>query len=329
MKQYLEAVKHVLHNGTRKENRTGVDTLSCFNVNYSIDLNRGFPLMTTKFVSWKNIVIEMLWFLSGATDIKLLQRHGCKFWDAWADKDGKVPSAYGNFWRRFPVHRDTVVTQTIVEGTEYSLPLTQEVDKTIPAFNDQIRYVIDQLKTNPMSRRMVVTAWAPENAQTSALPPCHSVFMVNVRNVEREMENDCGCGCEYTQFEKEVCLHLTQRSADIALGVPYNIASYALLIHLLARFSGLKPGTFGHTMVDAHVYTKKPDGSMAEYDHVPGLVHQLLREPLPLPELVISDDIKTLEDVESLLDKDTDTIMSKFVLNGYTYHPPIKFKVAV
>ncbi|MEO1173062.1 MAG: thymidylate synthase, partial [Myxococcota bacterium] len=127
MKQYHDAVRRVLEHGTRKENRTGVDTLSTFNVNYSIDLRDGFPLMTTKEVSWKNIVVENLWFLSGATDIALLRKHGCKFWDPWADENGKVPSAYGNFWRNFPVHGD----------------------EAGPSFNDQIRYVLETLRSNP------------------------------------------------------------------------------------------------------------------------------------------------------------------------------------
>jgi thymidylate synthase len=308
MKQYLDVVDYVLANGTRKENRTGVDTLSCFNVNYSLDLTNGFPLMTTKFVSWKNIVIELLWFLSGSTDIKLLWKHGCKFWDAWADPvTGQVPSAYGNFWRNFPVH--TNCTKYREDGSH--------IEEICPTFNDQIKFVIDQLNTNPMSRRMVVTAWAPGNAQTSALPPCHSVFMVNVQNIG------------LAKSEQMICLHLTQRSADIALGVPYNIASYALLTELLARFSGIKAGIFGHTMVDAHIYTSKPDGTMAEYDHVPGLKEQLTRKPKPFPKLTIADDIRNINDIEALLDKDTDTIMSKFILEGYNPDPVIKFKVAV
>ena len=148
MKQYLDLVREVLDRGTRKENRTGVDTISAFNINYSIDLNEGFPLLTTKEISWKNIVIENLWFLSGDLHIGLLKKHGCKFWDHWADEEGYVPSAYGNFWRKFPIHGE------------------QE-------YNDQVRYVLDTLKKNPNSRRMVITAWAPGNAQTSGLPPCH------------------------------------------------------------------------------------------------------------------------------------------------------------
>ena len=289
MKQYLDTVRETLAVGTRKSNRTGVDTLSTFNINYEIDLREGFPLLTTKEISWKNIVIENLWFLSGQTDISLLRKHNCKFWDPWADEDGKVPSAYGNFWRHFPLPDD----------------------KT----NDQIAYVVDTLKTNPMSRRMIVSAWAPGNAQTSALPPCHAFWVVNVQNDQNG--------------EPMVCLHLTQRSCDIALGIPYNIAGYSLLLELFSRFSGIKAGIFGHTLIDAHIYTSKPDGSMQDYDHIPGLKTQLEREPRPLPSLEIDPSIRALEDIEPLLSQETDEIMDKFTLRNYNPHPAINFKVAV
>ena len=289
MKQYLDAVRETLETGRRKTNRTGVDTLSTFNINYEIDLAEGFPLLTTKQISWKNIVIENLWFLSGQTDINLLKKHNCKFWDPWADAEGKVPSAYGNFWRHFP------------------LPDNQT--------NDQIAYVVDQLNSNPMSRRMVVSAWAPGNAQTSALPPCHAFWVINVQMDDNE--------------QPSLCLHLTQRSCDIALGVPYNIAGYALLLELFSRFSGIKPGIFGHTLIDAHIYTAKADGSMSEYDHIPGLQQQLRRTPRKLPTLEIDPSITCLDDIEPLLALDTDQIMSKFVLSGYDPYPAINFKVAV
>jgi thymidylate synthase len=317
MRQYLAAVKEVLERGTRKPNRTGVDTISTFNINYEIDLANGFPLLTTKEISWKNIVVEMLWFLSGQTDISILKKHGCKFWDAWADESGKVPSAYGNFWRQFPVHRDTTPD-----------PLGFMGETRVVAWNDQLAWLVDELKRNPMSRRMVVSAWAPGNAQTSKLPPCHAMFVVNVQNEEHEHKRP-PFGDRVIVPEQRVCLHLTQRSCDIALGVPYNIASYALLLELLSRFSGIKAGIFAHTLVDAHAYTSKADGSMAEYDHVPGLREQLGREPRPLPRLVIDESIKSLEDVEKLLDADTETVMSKFRLEGYDPHPAISFKVAV
>jgi thymidylate synthase len=293
VKQYLDLVRDVLAHGTRKPNRTGVDTISTFNHNYEIDLRQGFPLLTTKEISWKNIVVENLWFLSGETDIGLLKKHGCKFWDPWADEQGKVPSAYGNFWRHFPVHDP--------DGRA--------------AFNDQVAWASEELKRNPMSRRLVVTAWAPGNAQSSKLPPCHLLF---VFNVQLDASGD-----------PMLCLHLTQRSADVALGVPYNIAGYALLLELFSRISGIRPGIFGHTMIDAHVYTSKADGSMAEYDHVPGLRKQLEREPRALPTLAIDPSIKSLDDLRPLLDADTETVMKHFVLTGYQPHPAIGFKVAV
>jgi thymidylate synthase len=293
MKQYLDAVREALTKGTRKPNRTGVDTLSTFNINYEIDLREGFPLLTTKEISWKNIVVENLWFLSGEKHIGLLKKHGCKFWDPWADENGFVPSAYGNFWRSFP---------------------TQDAQGNA-VFSDQIKYALDELRKNPMSRRLVVVAWSPGNAQTSKLPPCHAMFMFNVQL------DDHG--------DPLLCLHLTQRSADIALGVPYNIAGYSFMLELFSRFTGIRAGIFAHTLVDAHVYTKKPDGSMPEYDHVPGLELQLKREPKKLPKLTIDPSIKDLSDIKPLLEADTATVMKHFVLEGYEPHPAIAFKVAV
>ena len=184
-----------------------------------------------------------------------------------------------------------------------------------PDYNDQVKYVLDTIKKNPNSRRMVISAWAPGNAQTSGLPPCHLLFIFNV------------------QYGKDgvprLCVHLTQRSCDVALGVPYNIAGYSFLLHLFAHLTGMKLGTFGHTLVDAHIYTKKADGSMEEYDHVPGLKEQLSREKGELPNLVIDPSIETLDDVMDLLDADIDTILSKFKLENYNPKPFIPFKVAV
>jgi len=299
MKQYLDVVRAVLERGTRKPNRTGVDTLSTFNENYEIDLRQGFPLLTTKEISWKNIVVENLWFLSGETHIGLLKKHACKFWDPWADENGFVPSAYGNFWRHFPIHE----------------PGERVGESAHLGFSDQLRWVAEELRRNPMSRRLVVTAWAPGNAQTSKLPPCHLLFMFNVQLDETG--------------EPMLCLHLTQRSADVALGVPYNIAGYAFLLELFSRFSGIRPGLFGHTLVDAHIYTSKADGSMAEYDHVPGLREQLTRTPRALPQLTIDPAIRSLDDVRRLLDEDTASLMTHFTLTGYEPYPAIGFKVAV
>ena len=325
VKQYLDAVREILQDGTRKENRTGVDTLSTFNINYEIDLRKGFPLLTTKKISWKNIVIENLWFLSGNQDISFLKKHNCKFWDPWADENGKVPSAYGNFWRQFPVHGEDMK----VLGLR-----NDEADYARKEYNDQVRWLVGQLKNNPMSRRLVVSAWAPGNAQTSKLPPCHALWVCNVQNM-RKMGTSYADGMitevEYDETEPRLCLHLTQRSCDIALGVPYNIAGYAFIAEVLCHLTGLKPGIFAHTLIDGHAYTCKPDGSMSEFDHVPGLVEQLTREPRALPQLKISDKIKSLEDIEDLIrsDASTEEILDIFKLVDYNPHPAIKFKVAV
>lgn len=309
-KIYLDAVRECLRIGTRKPNRTGVDTISTFNINYEIDLSEGFPLLTTKKISWKNIVVEMLWFLSGAKDIGILQKHGCKFWDAWADDNGQVPSAYGNFWREFPVHGEFYSGNTSLVGKR---------------FNDQLEWIQTTLRENPMSRRMVVSAWAPGNAQTSKLPPCHCQFIFNV-----QIDTD---------GTKRLCCHLTQRSCDLALGVPYNIASYALLTHLFAKFANMEVGIFAHTLVDAHIYTSnkggimptRPDGSSysALSNHIPGLREQMEREPRDLPTLSIAPYINDLSDISEILLLSTGEIMDKFHLSGYDPHPAIKFEVAV
>ena len=361
MKQYQDLVRHVLETGTRKENRTGVDTLSTFGYYFEHDLREGFPLLTTKSVSWKNIVVEMLWFLSGQTDISILKRHGCKFWDAWADENGKVPSAYGNFWRKFPVHGTLMDDNT----NEYGDVLGPPIPNPTIEFNDQIAWVLAELRRNPMSRRMVVSAWAPGNAQGSKLPPCHCLFMFNVQNRQKftvnviDAEDTSKVLQSYTVRDieearsfanhdglknalihitgeseetfQQLCLHLTQRSCDVALGVPYNIASYALLLSLFGHFAGIDPGVFGHSLVDAHIYTAKPDGSKAEFDHIPGLKEQIAREPKRLPRLRISDEIKSLGDIERLMGPEvtTDEVMRHFVLEGYEPHSAINFKVAV
>ena len=318
MKQYIDLVKTVLQDGTRKPNRTGIDTLSTFGLFYKHDLYEGFPLLTTKSISWKNIVVENLWFLSGSRDIKLLQKHGCKFWDAWADGEGMVPSAYGNFWRHFPVHTPASIGQTCRDGCD-----------PVAEYNDQIAWVLAELVKNPMSRRMVVSAWAPGNAQTSKLPPCHALFTLNVQLTAKG--------------KKRLCLHLTQRSCDIALGVPYNLAGYTLLLQLFAHLAnggrhpdehpngdGLYLGTFAHSLLDAHAYTAKADGSKAEFDHVPGLKEQIERAPRQLPFVKISESIRSLADIEDLVqDGTTEELLAAFELCDYNPHPAIPFKVAV
>ena len=289
MEAYLEIVRRVMETGTRKPNRTGVDTLSAFHVSYAISLAEGFPLLTTKRIHWKNIVVENLWFLSGEPTIRLLRRHGCRFWEPWASAEGRVPSAYGHLWRHHPGSRGPV---------------------------DQVRWLLDELARNPMSRRLLVSAWAPENALESALPPCHFAFVLNVQD---------------PTGDPTLNLQVTQRSCDLALGLPYNIAGYALLLHLFAAWSGFRPGSMAHTLVDAHIYTSKPDGTMADHDHVPGLRRQLARRPRPLPRLRLSERVRSFEGFTSLLedDPDTATLLRHFRLEGYRPHPDIRFRVAV
>ncbi len=289
MRAYLDLVRQVLDEGVRRPNRTGVETLSCFHVHLGASMDDGFPLLTTKRVSWKNIVVENLWFLSGASDIGLLRRHGCRFWDPWADpRTLRVPSAYGQFWREHP-------------GSEGP--------------RDQIRWVIDELRRNPASRRLVVSAWAPENAHESALPPCHYTFVLHGTPAPDGWRLD---------------LHLTMRSCDVALGLPYNVAGYSLLLHLFAAWAGMRPGRLGVTLVDGHIYTSAADGSGARGDHVPGLRKQLLREPRRPPRLRLSETVReSLDGALSVLDEDAATILSHFRIEGYDPHPEIRFRVAV
>ena len=218
MKEYLDLVRLVLEQGTRKPSRTGVDTLSFCGAHYRVDLARGLPLLTTKEVNYTACLRELLWYLSGEDHIRNLRQH-TKIWDAWADADGNLDTAYGRYWRRFPSPY-----RAANGGWE-----VREVD--------QIQFVIDTLRTEPTSRRMVVSAWEPGNATTSKLPPCHYSFVFNV------------------QDDKLNC-HLTQRSGDVALGIPFNLACYATLTQMLAQEVGLGLGWFSHTIVEigrAHV----------------------------------------------------------------------------
>jgi thymidylate synthase len=279
VKEYLDLVRHVLEHGVRKPSRTGVDTISCFALTYQVDLAAGFPLLTTKKMYWNSLLRELLWYLSGEDHIRNLRQH-TRIWDAWADEQGNLDTAYGYYWRRFPsATRDA-------EGRWQ----VREVD--------QIANVLTALRTEPSSRRLVVSAWEPGNAWSSKLPPCHYTFAFQV------LDGRLNC-------------HLNQRSGDIALGIPFNLAAYAALTQMLAHDVGLAPGRFSHTIVDAHIYTARADGSMAEFDHVPGLLEQLEREPLPLPRLHIAD--KPFEELR----------FEDFELVGYECHDAIKFKVAV
>lgn len=279
MKEYLDLVRHVLAHGTLKPSRTGIDTLSYFGAHYRVDLAQGFPLLTTKEIVWNSLLHELLWYLSGEDHIRNLRQH-TKIWDAWADKNGNLDTAYGRYWRRFPhPYRDANGQWQVREV-------------------DQIQYVLDTLRTEPTSRRMVVTAWEPGNATTSKLPPCHYTFAFNVQG------NRLNC-------------HLTQRSGDIALGIPFNLACYATLTQILAQEVGLEVGYFSHTIVDAHIYTARPGSGKEAYDHIPGLKEQLLRDPRPLPRLIIAR--KPLSQLR----------FEDFKVEGYNPHPRIKFKVAV
>lgn len=279
MKEYLELVRSVLDNGERKSSRTGVDTISAFAASYSVDLAKGFPLLTTKKMHWNSVLRELLWYLSGEDHIRNLREH-TKIWDAWSDEEGRLDTAYGNYWRNFP-------SATRDENGEWRVT---EVD--------QIANVLHALRTDPSSRRMVVTAWEPGNAWSSRLPPCHYTYAFHV------------------QGGKLNC-HLTQRSGDVALGIPFNLAAYATLTQMLAQEVGLGLGRFAHSIVDAHIYCSRADGTMEEYDHVAGMLEQIEREPLALPTLHIAD--KPFEELT----------FEDFSLEGYSCHPPISFKVAV
>ena len=306
MKQYIDIVKKVLDEGTRKQNRTGVDTISTFNVNYEIDLANGFPLLTTKEVSWKNIVMENLWFLSGARDIKFLKKHGANFWNAWADENDIVPSSYF-MWTKYPYIKELEYYDENYENCDHKIFQEEE--------NNQIEFVINELKKNPMSRRLVVSAWEPNFCQKSSLPACHLMFIFNTQTDKNG--------------ELKLNLHLTQRSCDVALGLPYNVGGYAFVLHLIAHLTKMKVGKFAHSIIDCHIYTKKQDGSMEEYDHIPKLLEQIKREPRPLPILKIDKKIKTLYNVNKAMELSTDKILKIFKLENYNPHPKINFKVAV
>lgn len=295
MKEYHDLVKLVLENGVRKKSRTGVDTLSYFGAFYRVDLSKGFPLLTTKQMIWKSLLHEVLWYLSGEEHIKTL-REKTKIWDAWADEEGRLQTAYGRFWRRYPVPSNGA----ILDGEVY-------VDESHPFVNveengtltfDQIGWVINEIKTNPNSRRMVVLAWHPANAVVSKLPPCHYTFTFNV--------NDGKLNC-----------HLTQRSGDIALGIPFNLAAYSMLTQIIAQQTNLDLGYFAHTIVDAHIYAADKGSEMEAYDHVEGLKEQISRKPYDLPTLKIAD--KSIDELQ----------FDDFELLNYQHHPRIKFEVAV
>ena len=309
MNQYLDLVDSVLSGGTHKPNRTAVDTIAGFAEHYAIDLREGFPLLTTKKMDgfrWRSMIHELLWYLSGEEHIRRL-REETGIWDAWADEDGHLDTAYGRFWRRYPIPEEGLPGESWPDDDHRWV---NEDERTF----DQLRYAIDTLREDPSSRRIVVSAWHPANAAVSSLPPCHYTFVFNVQG-------------------DALNVHLTQRSGDVALGVPFNIAAYSLLALAVAGRTGFEPGTFAHTVVDAHVYCGRGDRGawygehLAEfqsrlaaverktdyrdlarwvestapaeeesgYDHVPGLLRQCAREPRPRPRVEIAD--KPLSDL--------------------------------
>ncbi len=264
MRQYLYLMKHVLNHGTKKSDRTGTGTVSIFGYQMRFNLEEGFPLVTTKKCHLKSIIHELLWFLQGDTNIRYLKENGVKIWDEWADEDGNLGPVYGKQWRSW----------TASDG------------RTI----DQISDVIEQIKCNPDSRRLIVSAWNVGELDQMALAPCHVLFQFYVA--------DGKLSCQ-----------LYQRSADIFLGVPFNIASYALLTLMMAQVCGLKPGDFVHTFGDAHLYL----------NHLEQAELQLSREPRSLPAMHINPDVRNIFDFK----------FEDFSLDGYDPHPTIKAAVAV
>ncbi|MDQ3002313.1 MAG: thymidylate synthase [Fibrobacterota bacterium] len=271
MKQYLDLLRLVLENGEKKQDRTGTGTLSLFGLQGKYDLREGFPLLTTKKVLFDGVLRELLWFLKGSTNINDGLKPYTPIWNAWAREDGDLGPIYGYQWRQWPRY---------VED-----PLTQQYRKESV---DQIQVALDTIKQNPDSRRIIVSAWNVSDIDRMALPPCHAFFQFYVAGDRLDMQ-------------------MYQRSADMALGVPFNIASYALLLTMFARECGLVPGIFTHTLGDAHIYL----------NHVEGVKTQLQRQPLPLPRLEIES--KPFFDLA----------YEDFRILDYTHAPFIKFPVAV
>ncbi len=264
MQQYLDLLQHILNNGVHKTDRTGTGTISCFGYQMRFDLQKGFPLVTTKKVHLKSIIYELLWFLNGDTNIAYLKEHGVKIWDEWADENGDLGPVYGKQWRSWEGKDGKVV--------------------------DQISDLIQQIKKNPDSRRLIVSAWNVTDLPEMALMPCHNMFQFYIAN-------------------GKLSCQLYQRSADVFLGVPFNIASYALLTMMIAQVCDLQPGEFVHTFGDVHIYS----------NHIEQVNLQLSRKPFPLPAIKLNPEVK---DIFSFRYED-------FTLENYQSHPAIKAPVAV
>jgi thymidylate synthase len=264
MQQYLDLLQHILDNGTEKSDRTGTGTISYFGYQMRFDLSKGFPLVTTKKLHLKSIIYELLWFLRGETNIKYLKEHGVSIWNEWADENGELGPVYGKQWRSW-------------EGSD---------GKVI----DQISDALKQIKNNPDSRRIIVSAWNVADLPKMALMPCHALFQFYVA--------DGKLSCQ-----------LYQRSADVFLGVPFNIASYALLTMIIAQVCDLEPGDFVHTFGDVHIYS----------NHLEQVKLQLSRKPYPLPTMKLNPAVKNIFDFR----------FEDFILENYQHHPAIKAPVAV
>ena len=264
MQQYLNLLNRILTEGTQKGDRTGTGTLSIFGHQMRFDLHDGFPLLTTKKLHLKSIIYELLWFLRGDTNVHYLQEHGVRIWNEWADENGELGPVYGHQWRSWPDYKGGTI--------------------------DQIKNVVEMIKHNPDSRRMLVTAWNPAEVEDMALPPCHCLFQFYVA-------------------DGRLSLQLYQRSADSFLGVPFNIASYALLLQMIAQVTGLEAGEFIHTTGDTHLYL----------NHLEQAKLQLTREPRPLPKMKINPDVKDIFDFK----------YEDFELIGYDPLPHIPGVVAV
>lgn len=264
MQQYLDLCRRVLNEGIEKHDRTGTGTLSVFGHQMRFPMQNGFPLLTTKKLHLKSIIYELLWFLRGDTNIQYLHDHGVSIWDEWADQQGELGPVYGHQWRSWPDYNG----QTI----------------------DQIQNLVQQIRTNPDSRRLIVSAWNVAEIEEMALPPCHCLFQFYVAN-------------------GALSLQLYQRSADIFLGVPFNIASYALLLQMMAQVTGYQCGEFIHTLGDAHIYL----------NHLPQVQLQLTREPRPLPRITLNPGIKNLFAFQ----------YEDFTLTDYNPHPHIKGDVSI
>lgn len=264
MQQYLNLLNRILTEGTQKGDRTGTGTLSIFGHQMRFDLRDGFPLLTTKKLHLKSIIYELLWFLRGDTNVRYLQEHGVRIWNEWADENGELGPVYGHQWRSWPDYKGGTI--------------------------DQIKNVVEMIKHDPDSRRMLVTAWNPAEVEDMALPPCHCLFQFYVA-------------------DGRLSLQLYQRSADSFLGVPFNIASYALLLQMIAQVTDLEPGEFIHTTGDTHLYL----------NHLEQAKLQLTREPRPLPKMKINPDVKDIFDFK----------YEDFELIGYDPLPHISGVVAV